>query len=136
MPATKKTVKKVSTTNSTEVKVGAASKAKVAVKKPAVKKAEGVKLEAVPSGALTRVIAKVDAGWGNQLYIRGNGGGLSWEKGVLLQCINDDEWLWEKKVSEPKVSFKVLLNDEIWAVGEDIIVASGETSVFTPCFIL
>ncbi len=125
------TVKKVAA-KKVAVKKPAEGKAPAAVKKVAVKKASSAK----KGGALTRILAKVDAGWGNQLFIRGCGGGLSWDKGVLMQCISDDEWLWEKKIDGEGVCFKILVNDDIWSVGEDCTVPMGETVILTPCFLL
>ncbi len=83
---------------------------------------------------LTRVIVKFDAGWGNQLYIRGIGAGLNWQKGIVMQCVGDDEWLWEQIVSKGDVSFKILLNDEVWSQGEDYVVACGDTIICHPTF--
>ena len=83
---------------------------------------------------LTRVIVKYNAGWGNQVFIRGVGAGLDWNKGVMLQCMGDDEWLWEARVPCGSVSFKLLVNDESWAQGEDQTVVSGETIICHPQF--
>ena len=132
--ALKKTNKTSAVKTATAPKKAAAKKSeKKAVKQPS-KKAECASKKCANSGALTRVFVKFDAGWGNQLYIRGNGGGLSWDKGVLMQCVNDDEWLWEKKISDPQVSFKILLNDSLWSCGEDLVVPVGETAWLTPSF--
>jgi len=83
---------------------------------------------------LTRVVAKFDAGWGNQLFIRGTGAGLDWQKGVAMQCVGDDEWLWEQLVTKGDVSFKILINDQTWSQGEDFVVASGDTIICHPTF--
>src|SRR5262245_57692064 len=64
-------------------------------------------------GAKTEIEAKIDVGWGNALYIRGQGGGLTWDKGVPLTCFNGSSWVWFSSVSD-KVIFKLLLNDQIW----------------------
>ena len=69
MPATKKTAKKATTKT-------AAKKATVSKKAAAEKASDcACKTEGAcksPAGRkLTRVIAKYDAGWGNQLFIRG-----------------------------------------------------------------
>lgn len=133
--AQKKTNKTSAVKPAAAPKRAAAKKAtvKAEAKQPAKKAACATK-KCASAGTLTRVFVKFDAGWGNQLYIRGNGGGLSWDKGVLMQCVNDDEWLWEKKISDPQVSFKILLNDSVWACGEDLVVPVGETAWLTPSF--
>ena len=65
-----------------------ATKPVKAVKKttarPAVKKA-------APKVVVTTITALVDVGFGNTLYLRGEGPGLSWEKGVPMKCVTDDK---------------------------------------------
>ena len=142
MADTKKTTKKTTAAKPVAVRKTASvktamEKTKTVAKKAAVKSVCAKKSAAPKKGdTLTRILSKIDAGWGNQLYIRGNGGGLSWEKGVLMQCISDDEWLWEKKIDVASITFKILINDEIWSVGEDCMVPVGETAILTPCFVL
>ena len=101
---------------------------KVAVKKCAKKCAKKA------SKKVTRIIAKVNVGWGNCLFIRGAGAELSWDKGVAMQCIGDDEWLWEQYVPKGDVSFKFLINDSQWSVGEDFVVAVGDSIICNPTF--
>ncbi len=107
---------------------------KVAVKKVATKKCAAKKGACATKAKATRVIAKFNAGWGNQLFIRGLGGSLDWEKGIVMQNIGEDEWLWEQLVPCDSVSFKILLNDEVWADGEDLSVATGDTVICRPSF--
>lgn len=132
MPATKKTAKKATTKT-------AAKKATVSKKAAAEKASDcACKTEGAcksPAGRrLTRVIAKYDAGWGNQLFIRGLGGGLDWNAGVPMQCVGEDEWLWEQAVAKGNVTFKVLVNDSVWSDGEDSVVAAGDTIICHPNF--
>jgi len=70
---------------------GAAPKKKSAVKKKPVK---GAVPKSTASGPVTTVIAQADVGWGNHIYLRGEGGGLSWEKGVMMDCREGNEWVW------------------------------------------
>jgi hypothetical protein len=109
---------------------------KVAAKKaPAAKKATVKKAAAPKAKAVTTIIAKVDIGFGNLLYLRGEGAGLSWDQGIPLDCVNSDEWTW--KTSEAPASglvFKLLINDEIWSQGEDLTVEAGGTSISAPAF--
>lgn len=93
-----------------------------------------VPASASPCGGLTRIIAKFDAGWGNSLFIRGSGAGLSWQKGVMMQCTDSDEWIWENKIAKGAVEFKILINDEAWSLGDDISVNAGETITCRPSF--
>ena len=82
----------------------------------------------------TEVAAKIDVGFGNQLFIRGLGDGLSWEKGTPLQCRDASTWVWSTRQAKDRVVFKLLLNDQIWAVGEDLVVEAGRRIATIPQF--
>lgn len=131
MPATKKTVKK--TTTKTTVKKAAAKKAEAATAACECASEKKCKKNQTAKKT-TRVIAKYNAGWGNQLFIRGLGGGLDWNVGVPMQCIGEDEWLWEQAVSKGNISFKILVNDNQWSEGDDFVVAAGDTTICHPKF--
>jgi hypothetical protein len=77
--------------------------------------------------------AKIDVGFGNTLYLRGDGTGLSWNQGVPLTCVNGSTWKWSGKISN-QVKFKLLLNDAVWAAGEDIVAAPGQKLEVSPTF--
>ena len=108
----------------------AAPKKPVAAKSPVTKKNSA---RTVPSPAAT-LVAEIDVGFGNQLFIRGNGEGLSWDKGVLMTCVGDDRWEWSSNGITSPISCKVVLNDTIWSEGEDLTLAPGETKVIRPVF--
>ena len=121
-PTTKKAVKKV------------AAKKVVAKKAPA-KKDSASKAKIPTKKALkTSIIARVDVGFGNQLYIRGTGADLSWEKGLPLENVSAYEWAFATTKAKSDVVFKFLINDELWAEGDNIIVAKGATSISSPVF--
>ena len=124
-PAKKKApVKKASTPN------------KPATKKAPVKKAAAPKKAAPKKAASqTSIIARVDVGFGNTLYVRGEGAGLSWEKGTALKNITPYEWGFASKKGSGSVTFKFLINDILWAEGEDLTVAAGGKSVSSPTFV-
>lgn len=82
----------------------------------------------------TRVLIKYDAGFKNNLYIRGMGGGLSWEQGVLLKNISPDEWVWEPNSPIKDCEFKVLINDERYEIGENHHITGGKLFQYTPQF--
>lgn len=107
---------------------------KAAAEKAPVKIADKKVADKSCASKLTRIIVKYNVGWGNQLFIRGIGAGLNWQKGVLMQCVGEDEWLWEQLVSKGGLKFKVLVNDEIWNIDEDSSVEAGETVIFHPNF--
>lgn len=99
---------------------------KCAAKKCATKKCASKKI--------TRIIAKINVGWGNSLFIRGAGAELNWDKGVAMQCISEDEWLWEQYVPKGDITFKLLVNDSQWSVGDDFVVSAGESIICRPEF--
>lgn len=81
-----------------------------------------------------KVTAQVNIGFGNALYLRGEGQGLSWEKGVPMDCIADDLWSLSVTRSAQPLVFKFLVNDEIWSAGEDYVLTASQTGTFTPTF--
>jgi hypothetical protein len=83
--------------------------------------------------ALTTIEVKIDVGFGNAVFLRGQGSGLTWEHGVPLACVDGCTWRWSQKVADP-VTFKVLLNDQVWCAGSDFVVAPGQKVEVSPCF--
>ena len=80
---------------------------------------------------VTTIEAKVDVGFGNNLFVRGEGAGLSWEHGVPLKCIDPQTWHLSVPASD-KLKFKLLLNDTVWAKGEDLVAAPGQRLQIAP----
>lgn len=120
--ATKVVVKKA-VTKKTAAKKAVATKA---VKKTAAKKAA--------RKVVTTVIAEIDAGFGNGVYLRGSGGVLSWDKGTLMDNVSPTEWVLRMEDVPSVIEFKVLLNDENWSAGPNVEVAPGGTVVVSPRF--
>ena len=84
---------------------------------------------------VTVVVAKYDVGFGNSLYIRGEGAGLSWETGILMENVGNDVWVWTTSdIADEDLAFKFLVNDEIWSAGDNLSAAVGETTTLYPCF--
>ena len=103
------------------------------VKKPAAPAAASA-IVAKPTGSRATIVAKVDVGFGNTLYIRGEGPGLSWEKGVLLENVSSDTWKTVLTGIEKPLAFKLLLNDQSWSSGADYVASPGDTVTVTPSF--
>ncbi len=82
----------------------------------------------------TRVTIRYDVGLNNHLYIRGNGAGLSWDRGVLLKNTGPDEWVWETSLPVSGCEFKILLNDEKFEEGENHRLEEGVWLQYTPLF--
>lgn len=87
-----------------------------------------------PSALSTTVVARIDVGFGNTLYVRGEGPGLSWEKGVPLDCVADDKWSVSLAETSKPVVLKFLINDQTWCTGDDYVVRPGATLNVTPVF--
>ncbi|MDR1665804.1 MAG: hypothetical protein LBR62_02040 [Puniceicoccales bacterium] len=85
------------------------------------------------SRTLTRLCAKVDVGWGNRLFIRGEGGCLSWDHGQVMQNTGENEWSWETDTSTP-LTFKFLINDQQWSNGENYMAPPGTHHTLRPEF--
>jgi hypothetical protein len=69
------------------------------------------------------------------LYIRGEGAGLSWKKGIKLEHVRANEWVWETwDPIEGKAEFKVLLNDEIYEEGPNHVLETGNSIEYTAKF--
>jgi len=65
------------------------------------------------SDGATRLLATAYIGIGNRLFIRGDGPGLSWEKGVPLQFVSIGKWRWETNDATGPVAFKLYKNDDV-----------------------
>ena len=125
------------TTTQKALKKVAAKKAtkKVVAKKAPAKKAVAPKAKTTAKKALkTSSIARGDVGFGNQLYVRGTGADRSWEKCLQLENVSSYEWAFATTKAKSDVAFKFLINDELWAEGDNIIVAEGATSISSPVF--
>ncbi|HCB12201.1 MAG TPA: hypothetical protein DEP36_01325 [Gammaproteobacteria bacterium] len=86
---------------------------------------------------VTVIVAKYDVGFGNSLYIRGEGAGLSWDTSVLMKNVENDVWVWTtNEMTEGMVSFKFLINDstEHWSSGDNLSASAGETTTVSPSF--
>jgi len=83
---------------------------------------------------VTTITAHIDIGFGNALYLRGEGADLSWDRGTLMNCVADNCWSLPLPESGRPVIFKFLVNDLSWSAGQDYTVASGDTLATTPTF--
>ena len=109
---------------------------KKTVKKSAVTPASKTKTttgKAKAAPVTTTIEAKIDVGFGNNLFVRGQGAGLSWEQGTPLKCLDGQTWQWSAK-AKSKLTFKLLLNDSVWAKGDDVVVTPGKKIALVPAF--
>lgn len=120
----KKILKKASTLASTIKPKAPAKKPAVAVKKKAV----------TPSKPATFISAQIDLGFGNHLYLRGEGPGLSWDHGIAMDCVGANLWTATLKGATEPVVFKLLANDLSWNSGNDYVVKPGQSITVSPTF--
>jgi 3D (Asp-Asp-Asp) domain-containing protein len=116
-PATAATKAKTTKTSAAETKVPASGK-----------RADSV---------VTVIVAKYDVGFGNNLYIRGEGAGLAWDVGALMKNVENDVWVWTtNEMTEGVISFKFLINDNTdhWSTGDNLSASAGETTTLSPVF--
>lgn len=81
----------------------------------------------------TTISTDIDIGFGNQLYIRGEGNGLSWDKGIAMKN-EKNSWTWKSTKCENNFEYKLLINDEIWSTGDNFIAVAREKNKVTPKF--
>jgi len=102
---------------------------------PAVKELRPLVIAPQPETmAITTIVAQIDIGFGNTLYIRGEGAGLSWEKGLPMGNLSADQWRVLLGKTTAPITFKFLINDLTWSSGEDYKVEPGETVTIVPQF--
>ncbi len=111
---------------------------KVPVAKAPVVKAPAVKAPAVKTTAsalaATEITALINIGFGNTLYLRGEGPGLSWDVGFPLDCVADDKWSVSLPGTGKAVLYKFLINDLTWSAGPDYVTESGAKATVEPTF--
>lgn len=100
---------------------------------PAPAKPAPAKSAVITTDAPVTIEAKIDVGYGNNLFVRGQGGGLSWDRGLPLQNVDSQTWRLIVPTKD-KVQFKFLLNDAVWCKGEDLVAAPGKKLEVTPAF--
>lgn len=120
----KKTIKKVVATATVPTAPASA---------PAPLKAIPAKTPIVTAATPITIEAKIDVGFGNRLFLRGQGEGLSWDRGIPLDCVDSQTWRLIVP-SKDKLQFKLLINDTVWAKGEDVVVTPGKRVELAPAF--
>ena len=48
--------------------------------------------------------------------------------------MDDSIWVWSTTHARDKVVFKLLLNDQVWANGEDVVLEAGRKLEIVPSF--
>ncbi len=131
----KKTTKKTAATTKPAAAKTVAAKT-TATKAPAKKVAAPAtrKKSVSAEPPATFISARADIGFGNHLYLRGEGPGLSWDHGIAMDCVAADLWSATVKGATGPVTFKVLVNDISWSTGNDYVVEPGQSVTIVPSF--
>lgn len=135
-PAAKSAVAATKTASATKTAAKPATKKKSAAPaavEPVAAPAPVVK-PVTTKPVVTTITAQIDIGFGNALYLRGEGAGLSWDKGTLMTCVADSQWQLSLGESARPIVFKFLVNDLSWSAGEDYTIAAGSSVTLAPTF--
>jgi uncharacterized protein YoxC len=86
---------------------------------------------AVSADGATRLIVTAYIGIGNRLFIRGDGPGLSWDKGVPLTFVSIGKWRWETNDATSALRFRLFKNDtvECTALGEATVQPGAQQEI-------
>lgn len=82
----------------------------------------------------TRISVHALIGIGNKPYLRGDGPGLSWERGVAMDFVEIGKWEWKTMRAHAPFKYQVWLNDQKKAEGEPQIVEPGIGASVSPRF--
>jgi len=88
---------------------------------------------ALAEGEMATVEVTLDSGFGNSVFLRGSGGGLTWERGILLDCIDGKTWRWSGMIKDP-ITVRALLNDCLGSAGSDVLIQPGQKVEIKPSF--
>jgi hypothetical protein len=134
-PATKSAASKAVAKKANVATVQATTPTPVAMLAPAPTPPLPAAVKSVTSNPiLTTISARIDVGFGNALFLRGEGPGLSWERGLAMECVQSDLWRVVLAESARAYTFKFLLNDTTWSAGPDFAAACGTSVTLTPEF--
>ncbi len=86
------------------------------------------------SDGATRLLATAYIGIGNKLFIRGDGPGLSWDKGVPMQFVSIGKWGWATHDATAPIRAKLYKNDETTGLTGEITMEPGQHVEITALF--
>jgi len=84
--------------------------------------------------ATTTLVATAFIGPSHKLYLRGEGPGLSWSKGVLMNFVEIGKWSWTTTEASGPIRVQVLKNDEEQDRSGILVVDPGSTVSLRPDF--
>lgn len=86
------------------------------------------------ANACATLVAQVLIGIGNKPYVRGEGPGLSTEKGVPMQFVEIGKWEWVCPEAGEPVLLQIYKNDEVPSSLGEILLEPGQRRAVTPTF--
>lgn len=87
-----------------------------------------------PAAQPAVLVAEILIGIGNKLFLRGEGPGLSWERGVPLDFVEIGKYRWTSPPVTGTIQGKLYLNDRLPAEGGPVSLNPGEEIVCAPVF--
>lgn len=81
----------------------------------------------------TRLRVTAFVGIANKIHLRGNGGGLDPDSGIILQMTGIGEWEWSEKLTDT-ISCEIWLNDDTPALENPITLNPGDNLTIQPSF--
>jgi hypothetical protein len=104
------------------------------IKPPVASQPAAPAVVAKPKGGRITIVANVDVGFGNALYVRGDEPFLHWGKGTALGNVAGNKWEIVLTGIDKPFEFKFLVNDTSWSSGENYTVSPGDTLTLAPSF--
>ena len=97
---------------------------------------QGKQVEIIPQLSLPKpsTLITVYGGPNDDLYIRGDGPGLNWEKGQKMKYANS-KWTFESDQRCEPFEFKVLKQDKEWEQGDNSFAIFNTELAYTPKFL-
>lgn len=96
---------------------------------------EAAPTKSVSADGATRLLVTAYIGIGNRLFIRGDGPGLSPDKGIPLQFVSIGKWRWETSEASGAVRVRLFKNDETECSGlGEIALDPGQQTEVTANF--
>jgi hypothetical protein len=89
---------------------------------------------ATSTDGATRLLATAYIGIGNKLFIRGDGPGLSWVKGVPMQFVSIGKWGWATTEAAAPIRCELYKNDDTAALTGEVVLEPGKHVEVTALF--
>ncbi len=86
------------------------------------------------SDGATRLLATAYIGIGNKLFIRGDGPGLNWDRGVPMQFVSIGKWGWSTHEAAGPIRIKLYKNDDSPALSGELKLEPGRHTETTALF--